>query len=193
MTSSTALAVRFALFSQASLSGLRARTSCIYQQAADNAMTFWEQNQTYIVGAVAVFLIQSGLIAGLLVQRSRRRRAEGALRVNEHALQVSQEDTRKLAGRLIAAQEVERARIARELHDDLSQKVALLAMDIHQLALSEVPGVRGRAKIMAERTAELRDGSPQSLLRASSSQAPDSGARRRRRSCFAGTSPRAII
>ncbi len=117
--------------------------------------TFWEQNQTYIAGALTVFVIQSGLIVGLLVQRSRRRRAEGALRVNEHALQASQEDTRRLAGRLIAAQEIERARIARELHDDLSQKVALLAIDISQLALSEAPGVRARANMMAERAAEI--------------------------------------
>ncbi len=117
--------------------------------------TFWEQNRNYALGALAVFLMQSGLIAGLLVQRARRRRAESALRTNEHALQVSQDDTRGLVGRLIAAQEVERARIARELHDDLSQKVALLAMDINQITLSDVPGVRGKATIMAERAAEL--------------------------------------
>ena len=117
--------------------------------------TFWEQNRRYVAGALAVFLLQSCLIAGLLMQRSWRRRAEGALRANEQALQVSQEDTRKLAGRIIAAQEVERARIARELHDDISQKVALLAMDIHQIGLSEAPGVRGRADIMSERTAEI--------------------------------------
>ena len=117
--------------------------------------TFWQQNRRYVAGAMGIFLIQSCLIAGLLLQRSRRRRAESALRVNEHALQVSQEDTRRLAGRLIAAQEVERARIARELHDDVSQKVALLAMDISQIALSDAPGVRGRADIMAERAAEI--------------------------------------
>jgi signal transduction histidine kinase len=117
--------------------------------------TFWEQNQEYVIGASVVFLLQSCLIAGLLIQRSRRRRAESALRVNEHALQVSQEDTRRLAGRLIAAQEVERARIARELPDDLSQKVALLAMDIHQIGLSAAPGIRGRADVMAERAAEI--------------------------------------
>ena len=121
--------------------------------------------------------MQSGLIAGLLMQRSRRRRAEGALRANEQALQVSQEDTRRLAGRIIAAQEVERARIARELHDDISQKVALLAMDIHQIGLSDAPGVRGRANIMAERDSRDRHGSPQSLARASSREAPDSRAR----------------
>jgi signal transduction histidine kinase len=117
--------------------------------------TFWQQNRRYVAGAMGIFLIQSCLIAGLLLQRSRRRRAESALRVNEHALQVSQEDTRRLAGRLIAAHEVERARIARELHDDVSQKVALLAMDISQIALSDAPGVRGRADIMAERAAEI--------------------------------------
>src|SRR5262249_4076670 len=39
-----------------------------------------------------------------------------------------------LAGRLIAAQEAERRRVARELHDDLSQKLALLSLDAEQLA-----------------------------------------------------------
>jgi signal transduction histidine kinase len=39
-----------------------------------------------------------------------------------------------LSGRLINAQEEERARIARELHDNLSQKMALLSIEIEQLA-----------------------------------------------------------
>ena len=42
-------------------------------------------------------------------------------------------DVHTLAGRLIAVQEQERARIARELHDDLSQKLALLSIDLKQL------------------------------------------------------------
>jgi signal transduction histidine kinase len=42
---------------------------------------------------------------------------------------------RDLAGRLIASQEVERRRIARELHDDLSQKLALLMINIDQVAI----------------------------------------------------------
>ena len=41
---------------------------------------------------------------------------------------------RDLAGRLIYAREGERARIARELHDDLGQKLALLAIDVDGLA-----------------------------------------------------------
>jgi signal transduction histidine kinase len=38
-----------------------------------------------------------------------------------------------LAGRLIASQEVERARIARDLHDDVSQEVAAVSFDLSQL------------------------------------------------------------
>jgi PAS domain S-box-containing protein len=45
----------------------------------------------------------------------------------------AQELNRDLAGRLIASQEDERQRIARELHDDLSQKIALLNIEIDQL------------------------------------------------------------
>jgi signal transduction histidine kinase len=39
-----------------------------------------------------------------------------------------------LSGRLIQAREDERSRIARELHDNLSQKVALLSIEIEQLS-----------------------------------------------------------
>jgi PAS domain S-box-containing protein len=45
-----------------------------------------------------------------------------------------------LAGRLIASQEVERQRVARDLHDDLSQKVALLNIEIDQVASQLQPG-----------------------------------------------------
>ncbi len=38
-----------------------------------------------------------------------------------------------LSGRLISAQEQERSRIARELHDDINQQVAMLAIEIQQL------------------------------------------------------------
>jgi len=41
---------------------------------------------------------------------------------------------RALAGRLIVSQEEERQRIARELHDDLSQKIAVLNIDIDRLS-----------------------------------------------------------
>ena len=53
----------------------------------------------------------------------------------------AQELNRALAGRLIVSQEAERQRIARELHDDLSQKIAVLNIDVdrlsHQMQTSE--------------------------------------------------------
>jgi len=41
--------------------------------------------------------------------------------------------TRAFGGRLLAAQEEERARLARELHDDLIQRVAMLGQELEQL------------------------------------------------------------
>jgi signal transduction histidine kinase len=41
---------------------------------------------------------------------------------------------RDLGGRLITAQEEERSRVARELHDDLNQRMALLSVELEQIA-----------------------------------------------------------
>ena len=46
------------------------------------------------------------------------------------------ERNRELAGRLIASQEAERQRIGRELHDDLSQKLALLSVSFDRMSRS---------------------------------------------------------
>jgi PAS domain S-box-containing protein len=46
---------------------------------------------------------------------------------------ASEESLHTLTGRLISAQEEERARIARELHDDFSQRLALLGIGLGQL------------------------------------------------------------
>jgi PAS domain S-box-containing protein len=57
----------------------------------------------------------------------------------ERALQESRQELRALAGRLINAEEEERKRISRELHDDLSQKLALLAFDTSSLVVAIPP------------------------------------------------------
>lgn len=46
----------------------------------------------------------------------------------------TEEKLRELSGRLINAQEEERSRVARELHDDLNQRMALLSIELEQLA-----------------------------------------------------------
>ena len=46
----------------------------------------------------------------------------------------AEEALRDLGGRLITAQEEERSRVARELHDDLNQRMALLSIELEQLS-----------------------------------------------------------
>lgn len=62
---------------------------------------------------------------------------------------LSEESLRSLGGRLIRAQEQERSRIARELHDDFSQRLALLSIGLGQL-WKKLPEseVEGRQKIL---------------------------------------------
>jgi PAS domain S-box-containing protein len=45
---------------------------------------------------------------------------------------LAQQALEKMSGQLIGAQEKERSRIARELHDDIGQRLALLAMELEQ-------------------------------------------------------------
>jgi PAS domain S-box-containing protein len=64
----------------------------------------------------------------------------------------AQDALRDLSGRLISAQEEERARLARELHDDITQRLARLAIDVGRCEL-------GTAGIPPAETArEVREG-----------------------------------
>jgi len=49
-------------------------------------------------------------------------------------LKLAQESAHELSRKLMNAQEKERARLARELHDDLSQSLALLSIQLHSIA-----------------------------------------------------------
>jgi two-component system CheB/CheR fusion protein len=60
------------------------------------------------------------------------RRAEGALRQSE-ILRQSQRELRTLTAGLVEAQEEERRRVSQELHDDISQRLAALAIQLEVL------------------------------------------------------------
>jgi signal transduction histidine kinase len=62
-----------------------------------------------------------------------RQRASQALKDSQQKLHQSHIQVRSLLGRLIDVQELERRRISRELHDDLSQKIATLSVAISRL------------------------------------------------------------
>jgi signal transduction histidine kinase len=99
-------------------------------------MSAWDRYKRYILATAAVLLAQFALIAALLVQRTRRRWAEAGLRASEKRLRTSYDRIRDLSRRLLNAQESERSRIARELHDDIGQKMAVLTIDLQLLSQS---------------------------------------------------------
>ncbi len=59
--------------------------------------------------------------------------SEAALDVSRRALQRSEEDLRGLAARLLTAQEEERRRISRDLHDDINQRLAMMVVELDSL------------------------------------------------------------
>jgi len=104
----------------------------------------WEQYRLHIAAVATLVALQAALIAGLLVQRARRRRAE--------------REALALSGRLITAHEDERRRIGRELHDDLTQRLALLAFDAARLQSGEdTAGGDGSTRSMHEALVRLSE------------------------------------
>ena len=88
--------------------------------------SFFDRYKTYIIGGAALLVGQTVIIAGLLFQRRKRRQAETELR-------SSYERITNLGGRLLNAQDAERAHLARELHDDVCQQMAVLQIDLQML------------------------------------------------------------
>jgi signal transduction histidine kinase len=86
------------------------------------SLSIWEEHRGMILGGLFFIMIETFLITGLLMNIHKRRRADEIVR-------KSREDYRDLAGKLLTAQETERSRLARELHDDLSQRLAALAIE----------------------------------------------------------------
>ena len=109
-------------------------------------LSLWKQHRNLILSALTALLLQATLIATLLWERGRRRHAEA------RALALS--------GQVIQATETERSRIARELHDDISQRLALLSIEIDQFsgtAKAKAGGVTPDAKGFSAKTKAIAD------------------------------------
>ena len=91
-------------------SRLQAQSVVLFKQ-----LTLWQQYKLIVIAGLVVVMLQSALLAGLILQRARRRRAE--------------REALSLSGRILTAHEDERGRLARELHDDLTPRLARLAVE----------------------------------------------------------------
>jgi signal transduction histidine kinase len=94
----------------------------------------WDRYASFLIVAAIVVFAQSALIGGLLIQHTRRRQAEALVLKNQVDLQRSYDRIRDLGRASAERQESERSRVARDLHDDISQQMALLEIDLEQLA-----------------------------------------------------------
>ena len=101
----------------------------------------WVEHRTAFVVGLAVVFTQALLIGALLIQRARRRRAE--------------QDARTLGGRLITAHEDESRRLARELHDDVPQRLAGLSIEAAVLERDPDPSRQASARSIGSELVNL--------------------------------------
>lgn len=106
------------------------------------ASSFWQENWLQLALLAPVVVAQAVLLVLLLSERRHRGKLV--------------EELRLLSGKLITAQEDERKRIARELHDDVTQLLALHSIELDQLNREEAaPGDRARFHDLSAQAAEI--------------------------------------
>lgn len=98
------------------------------------ALTVWS---VFVAGALSVAIVVAAFLTALVISQRRR---------------IAQE--RSHARRILAAQEEERSRVARELHDDALQRVALIR---HELAEASLHGGEPMAHRIDGIAGELED------------------------------------
>lgn len=114
---------------------------CVEFSPPEDAQKDWALFQQLRAGSIDQYHLEKrffrrdgSLIWGRLSVRLVNRLASPLVLAMVEDISEKKAAEENLGGRLIQAQEAERTRIARELHDDINQRLVLLAMDLsHQL------------------------------------------------------------
>ncbi len=130
------------------------RETCGRSSAHRNEMRNWLVSHYPVKDAgitIGIFVILQDI--------TERRRAEAQVQDGQLALHASLDRIQDLTGRLIQVQEVERMRIARELHDDVNQQLAALSMALSGLKrrVPADPEVRKELEAVQQRAIDLMD------------------------------------
>jgi PAS domain S-box-containing protein len=115
---------------------------CEYRMVTKDGRDIWISD----IVSVRIENIGPATMSGFMIDITERKRAESRLML--------------LSGRLITAQEDERKRIARELHDDLNQRMALLSIElaqVRQILPNEPNRAIERVKELQRKTIEISE------------------------------------
>ena len=122
----------------------------------DGSHRYWESRGRVIATADGKPTVAIGAHRDI----TERKQAEALLRASEQSLSRSQVRLRELASRLFRAHEDERRRLAREFHDDFSQRMAATSIQLGSLdkRFPDLPAeVRRELALVQEQVVELSD------------------------------------
>ncbi|MGH9221566.1 MAG: ABC transporter substrate binding protein [Vicinamibacterales bacterium] len=102
----------------------------------------------HVFGGAVLLVVQLLLVSAILAQRRRRRAAEATAVEGKAEVQRARRRNHELAGRLLTAQEAERSRIARDLHNGVCQEVASVVVDLSNLRRN-IAGAEAQETLLA--------------------------------------------
>jgi signal transduction histidine kinase len=94
----------------------------------------WARFYRVILAVIALVGLLTGVVVYLLIERAKRRRIQKALEADIVEREKAEAALADLSNRLMDAQEEQCSRIARELHDDFSQRLSVLSINLKRTA-----------------------------------------------------------